>query len=63
MLRGAGLTCPVGNLDLRPVPHHCLHLGAQVDGARLQAGAEGPGELVEATGDLRKAAGVSGGQG
>lgn len=33
-----------------------------MDGARLQGGAEGFGELVEATGDLGKAAGVTGGQ-
>lgn len=51
---------PVGNLDRGPIPHYRLHLGAQADGVRLQAAAEGFGELVKATGDLGKAAGVRG---
>lgn len=61
--RRVGLAHPVGNLDLGPIPHYHLHLGAQMDGSRLQAGAEGFGELVKATGDLREAAGVKSGGG
>lgn len=56
------LTHLVGNLDLRPIPHYHLHLGAQEDGARPKAGTEGFGELVEATSDFSETRGVKRGE-
>lgn len=60
--RRVGFTHPVGNPDLRPIPHYRLYLGAQKDGARLQAGVESFGELVKASSDLGKAVGVKRGE-